>query len=637
MKQDRQGNCKFSETTKEMMKKRRQFGLPKTQMGKIEYAEMSKVIKRMQRQDIKDWTARYIEDLAKMGKGLKLAKKRISPKHHIFEIKDTDGSSTTDKERILSRTKEFYEKLYHSSTLPANDQSRNKVTVVPDVTSWEVKAIVNKMKSGKAAGASGINIDLIKSAGMVVCKQLATIFTQCLNQQMVPAQWEKSVIMLIHKKGDQRDLGNYRPISLLETLYKLFTKLITDRIAKTIDYFQPREQAGFRHHFSTVDHLHTLNIILQKTSEHRIPLAIAFIDYKKAFDSVISSKVMDSLRVQGIEEAYIRTLEYIYNNSWAVIRLEKESESFKILRGVRQGDPISPSLFTSCLELVFQQLDWDQKGIRIDGEYLNNLRFADDIVLLANNVNELQGMVEDLNKESKKVGLEMNLDKTVYLINRNIDQTSTGVTVNGVKLKRVDEYTYLGQIITENGSSDKEITRRIGLCWRQFGEAHTIFKSKRLSVIHKRKIYNKCILPTLTYGAQTWTVSRGKALKIQGMQRAHERIMLGITLMDHVRAEEIRQKTKVIDALELIGNLKWKWAGRLMRTKDNRWAKKVTEWMPRGWTRAKGRPRQRWSDDLDKFKKNWQRYTEDKNYWNVVGKTYSLQLRKAINSTTSTR
>ena len=61
---------------------------------------------------------------------------------------------------------------------------------------------------------------------------------------------------------------------------------------------------------------------------------------------------------------------------------------------------------------------------------LNNLRFADDIVLLANNTKELQGMVEDLNKESKKVGLEMNLDKTMYMINRHHDQTSAGVSVN---------------------------------------------------------------------------------------------------------------------------------------------------------------------------------------------------------------
>ena len=80
VKQCKQRICKFSETTKEMMKKRRQFGVPKTEVEKIEYAEMSKVIKRMQRKDVNNWTARYIEDLAKMGKGLKMAKKTSNTK-----------------------------------------------------------------------------------------------------------------------------------------------------------------------------------------------------------------------------------------------------------------------------------------------------------------------------------------------------------------------------------------------------------------------------------------------------------------------------------------------------------------------------------------------------------------------------
>ena len=184
------------------------------ELEKIEYAELSKVIKRMQRKDVNDWMARYIEDLAKMGKGLKMAKKQITQKQHIIEVKESDGSLTTDRERILSRTKEFYERLYHSTTLSPNNYSRKEVSAVPDVTSWEVKAVVDKMKPGQTAGASGINIDLIKSAGLIVCEQLATIFNQCLEQQMVPAQWEKSIIILLHKKGDQRDLCNNRPISL---------------------------------------------------------------------------------------------------------------------------------------------------------------------------------------------------------------------------------------------------------------------------------------------------------------------------------------------------------------------------------------------------------------------------------------
>ena len=89
-----------------MMKKQRQFRVPKTEVGKIEY-DISKVMKRMQRKDVNNWTARYIEDLAKLGKGLKMAKKQITQKQHIIEVKESDGSLTTDTERIHQQQKNF--------------------------------------------------------------------------------------------------------------------------------------------------------------------------------------------------------------------------------------------------------------------------------------------------------------------------------------------------------------------------------------------------------------------------------------------------------------------------------------------------------------------------------------------------
>nr|XP_027217367.1 uncharacterized protein LOC113809892 [Penaeus vannamei] len=130
-------------------------------------------------------------------------------------------------------------------------------------------------------------------------------------------------------------------------------QLHNGRITKTLDENQPREQAGFRKGYSTLDHL-----------------AMAFVDYQKAFDSVDIHKVHESIKNQD--------------------------------KGVRQGDTTSPKLFTACLESVFQNLDWETKGIKIDGEYLSHLRFADAIVLVANNLQDLQQMLNELNNESKK-------------------------------------------------------------------------------------------------------------------------------------------------------------------------------------------------------------------------------------------
>ena len=95
-------------------------------------------------------------------------------------------------------------------------------------------------------------------------------------------------------------------------------------------------------------------------------------------------------------------------NVTSIIRLHKETDEIKIARGVRQGDTISPKLFTASLESIFRKTNWKGKRVNIDGEYLNHLRFADDISNTTEAPTELQQMLDDLNRESKIVGLKMN-------------------------------------------------------------------------------------------------------------------------------------------------------------------------------------------------------------------------------------
>ena len=171
------------------------------------------------------------------------------------------------------------------------------------------------------------------------------------------------------------------PICLLSNIYKLFTKMLTARLEKILDENQPREQAGFRGGYSTTDHIRVINQLKEKCREFNIPLCIAFIDYEKAFDSVQTQAILSSLQDQGIEDAYIQLMKDIYTDSSVTVYLHKESEKINIKRGVRQGDTISPKLFASTLESIFRRLNWENKGLKIDGEYLNHLHFADDIFL----------------------------------------------------------------------------------------------------------------------------------------------------------------------------------------------------------------------------------------------------------------
>ena len=137
-----------------------------------------------------------------------------------------------------------------------------------------------------------------------------------------------------------------------------------------------------------------INQITEKSNEYILPLCIDFTDYEKAFDTIEHFAILEALRKTNINETYINILQNIYSQATASICLDKlVSDELHINREIRQGDPLSPKLFTAVMEEVFKKTDISE-GINVVGENLTNLRFADDVALLSENNNN--------NKRKKK-------------------------------------------------------------------------------------------------------------------------------------------------------------------------------------------------------------------------------------------
>ena len=130
-----------------------------------------------------------------------------------------------------------------------------------------------------------------------------------------------------------------------------------------------------------------------------------FVDYEKVLNSIEINAVVNALIQQNIPKKYIRTLLNINTNCSTSIWLFHNNIVIPINRGVRQGDPISPKLFTAGLEDMFRKLIWESRGIMVDGELLSHHRFADDIVLFAYNVRTKVGMLKELDEASAQIGL----------------------------------------------------------------------------------------------------------------------------------------------------------------------------------------------------------------------------------------
>jgi len=162
----------------------------------------------------------------------------------------------------------------------------------------------------------------------------------------------------------------------------MFTIVILNHIERDLDFKQGREQAGFRRGFKTMGHIQTLNEVMERTNEYEPPLCLGFTDFEKAFDSISLAVVLESLKHQGIENANIELLRIIYSTAISVIKLHQESEKIKFGNGVMQGDYISPKLFSAALERVFQNLNWDEVVIKINGEYHHHLQFTDGTLMI---------------------------------------------------------------------------------------------------------------------------------------------------------------------------------------------------------------------------------------------------------------
>ena len=144
--------------------------------------------------------------------------------------------------------------------------------------------------------------------------------------------------------------------------------------------------------------------------------------------------------------------------------------------------------------------------------------------------------------------------------------------------------------------------------------------------IKKKQVMDQCILPTMTYGCQTWSLNKQMTNKLRTAQRAMERKMLDLKLKDKIPCLEIRKRTKIIDIIEYTLKQKWKWAGHIARLKDNRWTRRCTEWQPRRGKRSRGRPSRRWQDDItEKEGTTWIKKATDRRRWKTLMEGYILQ------------
>ena len=288
---------------------------------------------------------------------------------------------------------------------------------------------------------------------------------------------------------------------------KLLLKIILKRNQVLLNENSGETQFGFKSGSGTRDAIFTMRIITEKCLEKGKDLYVCFIDYAKAFDRVQHQKAFECLRNTRMDSKDLRVITNLYWNQRACIRNDNEVSDFtEIKRGVRQGCILSPSLFNLYTECIFKSIE-GMPGINISGNIVNNLRYADDTVLIADNEQDLQNIVDTIHHQSKEFGLDMNVKKTkTMVISRKAEIPRVNITVNKNILEQVKEFTYLGQNLYEGGKNSGEVRRRIGMAKTKFTQMRKVLTSRKISLATKLRLVKCYVYSSLLYCCETLTL-----------------------------------------------------------------------------------------------------------------------------------
>ncbi|KAI5715018.1 hypothetical protein M8J77_009060 [Diaphorina citri] len=573
--------------------------------------EVVKLVRQKKRQYVKKSLEKAEEDRTKNNtkdfyRTVRFFKNGYRPR--TSGVKDRDGNTTNEPEKVLNIWKEYFEDLLNVNPETESDvngesthEIRENNEEIEEPTLREVKDAIDNMKNGKSPGEDGIPVEIFKYGGEGIKRYIHKLIILIWRKETIPKEWNEAVVVPLHKKGDKLECNNYRGISLLNTTYKILSKIILKRLKRYENEIIGDHQAGFVKERSTVDQIFAFKEIVSKYWEYNQEVHALFIDFKKAYDCIRRDYIWKTMSEFGIPKKLIELCKICVVNSKAKVRVEGEyTETFLVNTGVRQGDGISPLLFNIVLEKTLRKTKSVDKGVNF-GPTINLLAFADDIVLLAEKEEDLVSLAELLITEAKKVGLNVSCEKTKYMRIGGITQTVGNLKVGEYQFQSCKEFKYLGVTITDTVTEQTEIENRLAAANRCFWSVQKLMSSKLLSRTTKLRIYKTIIQPVLLYGSEVWTLSKVSEKKLVTFENKILRKIYGPVYENGTwrikKNKEIRELFNEPDIVANIRCRRMRWTGHVLRRDDESLIKSVWEGELTG-TRRRGRPKLRWKDQI---------------------------------------
>ena len=440
-------------------------------------------------------------------------------------------SENLDAEAVLKDDSMFCKYLPRLSV-------ENKNTCEGKITREECYKALTSMKINKSPGNDGFTVEFYLTFWPQLGGLLVDVFNEVFEKGCLSTSQKQGVITLIEKDGkDPLYAKNYRPITLLNTDYKIISKVMAKRIKDVLNDIISADQVGYINGRHIGEAIRLIDDVIFHCNNHcKEDIFLIAVDFQKAFDSVSHKFLFKVLELFGFGQYFCSWVKTMYNGiSSCVMNGGFSTGYFDIERGVRQGDPLSPYLFLLVIETMAHALrnDKDIKGVEFDNSEIRQILYADDMTMFVRNESSIKRIKDIFLAFYELSGLKVNIEKTnVMRIGKNRRESGTlpfGNIVTEIKIlgvyfcldaMRMDDLNY------------KEILSRIKrlLGW---------WKQRDLTVMGKVHLLKTYALSKLNYVSSSLVVPRWVGIEIKKIcfdfiWRGKDRIKRDICYQDYM-------------------------------------------------------------------------------------------------------
>ncbi|KAK3517914.1 hypothetical protein QTP70_027301 [Hemibagrus guttatus] len=528
---------------------KKKWDMDRTEENRQEYKELQRRVKReVSKAKQKAYDELYTRlDIREGQKHLcRLGRQRDRDGKDVQQvrvIKDRDGRVLTSEESVQRRWKEYFEELMNEE----NEREKRVEGVnsveqkVDKIRKDEVRKALKRMKSGKAVGPDDIPVEVWKCLGEAAVEFLTSLFNRVLESERMLEEWRSVLVPIFKNNGDVQSCSNYRGIKLMSHTMKLWERVVEARLRKVVEICE--QQYGFMPRKSTTDAIFALRVLMgyrYKYRDGQRKLHCVFVDLEKAYDRVPREELWYCMRKSGVVEKYVRVVQDMYERSRTVVRcVVGQTEEFNVEVGLHQGSALSPFLFAIVM---------DQLSEEVRQESLWTMMFADDIVICSESREQVEENLERWRFALERRGMKASRSKTEYMCVNEREGSGT-VRLQGEKVKKVQEFKYLGSTVQSNGESGKEVKKRVQAGWNGWSKVSGVLCDRKISARIKGKVYRTVVRLAMLYGLETVSLRKRQESELEET-RMGKAIEVMIQHVENLRRTYTKEHTELLELRE---------------------------------------------------------------------------------------